>query len=543
MVIGKVPADSSVKKTSFPVHEAQSTTSIRRVLVITELLSVIFMHCVMENENQSHSADVWPWSLRLSEGPSRWYPRLSGKEAPLLLTHVCRGWRRTAIDTPQLWTYLHLDISDDIGDDSPLPINQLSALKYWMKLSRDFPLSVCFTIGWRNLYGNCDRGDFFGSYGTRFESPFILEIVEELFRHTHRWENIFIYLPEFCLLPFYSSVHRNFPCLKTIELVPTYLADVSGDVARDLSLRSAPELRALALIGPTMDDYVVVPGGLPPRLQSLELNSVDIRFGQRLDGCQLREIVLKDTTVCATDLAKFPIAFPLLEELTVITSFERMPARGGDESIVLERLIKLRLSSYSEDSFPLRFMTAPVLKHMVVKELFEESWVQQNQSFEDDILHFLRRSKAPVELFSYTSAVQTGNDFGTILREMPGLATLKVEGSFLPPEAIKSLIDPMVCPRLVSMYMKGPYSEDANLRLPSVSDITQLIERRCRKIGSESSGEEVEIGGRDREFLQQVSLPVCRDIDVKLRMSRIFQGADVDWMNTYDYDDLYEVSD
>lgn len=485
-----------------------------------------------------------PWSLRLSEGPSRWYPRLSGKDTSLLLTHVCRGWRRTAIDTPQLWTCLHLDLSDDIGDDSPLPINQLSALKYWMKLSQDFPISVCFTVGWRNIYGSCERDEMF-SDGTRYESPFILEFVEEIFRHSHRRENIFIYLPEFCLLPFYSNVHRNLPYLKNFELMPTFLAAVNSGDAKDLSLRSASELRALALAGHTMDDYVVLPGGLSPRLQSLELNSADMRFEPHLDGCQLREIVLKDTTVCATDLAKFPIAFPLLEELTVFTSFERMAARGlgGDESIVLDRLIKLRVCSHSEDSFPLRWITTPALKHMAVKELFEESWGQQNQSFEDDILHFLRRSKAPVESFSYTSALQTGNDFGTILREMPRLVTLKVEGAFLPPEAIKNLIDPMVCPRLVTIYMKGPYSEDANIRLPSVKDLTQLIEGRCRKIGSESSGEEVEIGGRDREFLKQVSLPVYRDTDVKLRACRIFQGADVDWMNTYDYDDLYDLSD
>lgn len=542
MDAGKLPVASNAIKTTSPVHGVQSSSSTRRALAITELLSVIFLHCVTENGNQSHSADVWPWSLRLSEGPSRCYPRLSGKEAPLLLTHVCRGWRRTAVDTPQLWTCLHLDLSDDIGDDSPLPINQLSALKYWMKLSRDFPISVCFTVGWRNIYGSCERDEML-SDGTRYESPFILEFVAELYRHSHRWENIFIYLPESCLLPFYSNVHRNLPYLKTFELIPTFLAAINSGDAKDLSLRSAPELRALALAGHTMDDYVVVPGGLSPRLQALELNSVDMRFEPRLEGCQLREIVLKDTTVCATDLAKFPIVFPLLEELTIITSFERMAARGGDESIVLDRLIKLRLSSHSEDAFPLRWITTPALKHMSVKELFEESWGQQNQSLEDDILHFLRRSKAPVESFSYTSIVQIGNNFDKILREMPSLVMLKVEGAFLPPEAIKTLIDPMVCPRLVSIYMKGPYSEDANLRLPSVSDITQLIEGRCRKIGSKYGGEEVEIGGCDRVNLKQVSLPVYRDTDAKLRLSSIFQSADVDWMNTYDYDDLYDVSD
>ncbi|KAF9058569.1 hypothetical protein BDP27DRAFT_1240621, partial [Rhodocollybia butyracea] len=54
---------------------------IRRIP--SETLGEIFMHCL--------PSDTYPFAVR------------DLKEAPLLMTTICRHWRRVAIDTPGLW--------------------------------------------------------------------------------------------------------------------------------------------------------------------------------------------------------------------------------------------------------------------------------------------------------------------------------------------------------------------------------------------------------------------------------------------------------
>ncbi|KIK44272.1 hypothetical protein CY34DRAFT_80259, partial [Suillus luteus UH-Slu-Lm8-n1] len=52
----------------------------------TEILSLIFLHCLPENSHLS----------------------LTQSTAPVLLTRICRQWREVALDMPRLWCRLHL---------------------------------------------------------------------------------------------------------------------------------------------------------------------------------------------------------------------------------------------------------------------------------------------------------------------------------------------------------------------------------------------------------------------------------------------------
>ncbi|KAF9073402.1 hypothetical protein BDP27DRAFT_1191819, partial [Rhodocollybia butyracea] len=54
----------------------------------TETLAEIFMHCL--------PLDTHPFAVR------------DLGQAPLLLTVICRHWRRIATDTPRLWSSLHI---------------------------------------------------------------------------------------------------------------------------------------------------------------------------------------------------------------------------------------------------------------------------------------------------------------------------------------------------------------------------------------------------------------------------------------------------
>ncbi|KAF9052555.1 hypothetical protein BDP27DRAFT_1242606, partial [Rhodocollybia butyracea] len=61
---------------------------IRRIP--SETLGEIFMHCL--------PSDTHPFAVR------------DMKQAPLLITTICRHWRCVAIDTPILWSSLHVHL-------------------------------------------------------------------------------------------------------------------------------------------------------------------------------------------------------------------------------------------------------------------------------------------------------------------------------------------------------------------------------------------------------------------------------------------------
>lgn len=112
-----------------------SPSSVSRVYGIPELLSAIFLLCVIKNEDGTEHSD---WYLNILERQE--YPRLSGKEAPLLLAHVCQRWRQTALNIPRLWAHIHIHFNDSVWRESWLE-GQLSALRFWMKQSQAAPIS------------------------------------------------------------------------------------------------------------------------------------------------------------------------------------------------------------------------------------------------------------------------------------------------------------------------------------------------------------------------------------------------------------------
>lgn len=61
--------------------------------------------------------------------------KLDFRQAPLVLTHVCREWRMVAQGTPRLWTNVCLA---DYNDKAL----SLSALKVWLSCSEPLPLNV-----------------------------------------------------------------------------------------------------------------------------------------------------------------------------------------------------------------------------------------------------------------------------------------------------------------------------------------------------------------------------------------------------------------
>ncbi|KAJ3756999.1 hypothetical protein EV360DRAFT_84430 [Lentinula raphanica] len=86
-----------------------------------EVLAEIFLHCLPTDRN---------FAIR------------SLDEAPLLLTTICRDWRRVALDTPRLWSTLHVYLPPHLSTQA---ISRRAAgISTWLGRSGTLPLSISF---------------------------------------------------------------------------------------------------------------------------------------------------------------------------------------------------------------------------------------------------------------------------------------------------------------------------------------------------------------------------------------------------------------
>ncbi|KAE9388040.1 hypothetical protein BT96DRAFT_740767, partial [Gymnopus androsaceus JB14] len=83
-------------------------------------------------------SEIFVWCLPSVDSDT--YSVRSLDEAPLLLTTICRDWRRVAIQTPLLWTSLHihhaLNITAEVFDRRTKGIN------LWLERSASLPISI-----------------------------------------------------------------------------------------------------------------------------------------------------------------------------------------------------------------------------------------------------------------------------------------------------------------------------------------------------------------------------------------------------------------
>ncbi|KAG2369802.1 hypothetical protein BDR07DRAFT_1371308 [Suillus spraguei] len=93
----------------------------------TEILSEIFMHCVVPDETQDEHLS----------------PR--AKQAPILLTTICHRWRAVAINLPRLWCKLQLDFRFNGWE------KKSSGYTSWLKRTKACPLSLKLIGSWNNM--------------------------------------------------------------------------------------------------------------------------------------------------------------------------------------------------------------------------------------------------------------------------------------------------------------------------------------------------------------------------------------------------------
>ncbi|KAG5651391.1 hypothetical protein H0H81_008857 [Sphagnurus paluster] len=134
------------------------------------------------------------------------------KEAPLLLTHICRRWREVAFSTPQFWTHLH--VFARFGTDDNLTKKDLisrygEAIKVWLNRASGLPLSISFVTADSEECHEFERDDRLGS------DPHILGIIASFSR---TWFHLNLKVKYQQLTHFSHLTENDVPLLKTIEI-------------------------------------------------------------------------------------------------------------------------------------------------------------------------------------------------------------------------------------------------------------------------------------------------------------------------------------
>lgn len=209
-------------------------------------------------------------------------------------------------------------------------------------------------------------------------------------------------------------------------------------------------------------------------------------------------LVLFAVPFSAHDLARFPFCFPLLEDLSVVTSARTPIATDGPGPgtfVVLDNLTRLRISSSEADFSPVCALTTPVLRHLEIEKDIDYFYLGEEGVVLEEYLRFIRRSQAQLDTFSFTSQRPIDNILSLLLQGMPGLEKLYISGATFSSDTMNVLKNPDICPRLFSIINQGPLIDgDEGVWPLGAKDVLELMEARCKRINGAFSEEEDQDG-------------------------------------------------
>jgi len=130
------------------------------------------------------------------------YPRLSAKEAPLVLCCVSSSWRAIAQYTARLWARFEVNVPDSGAIGSTHNQNRMNALNLWLDRSRNNALSVRIT---HNFVG-------------RISDSCSERLLVALIPHAHRWKDVQFHIPSSSIGPLQDLALGALPMLRSVAL-------------------------------------------------------------------------------------------------------------------------------------------------------------------------------------------------------------------------------------------------------------------------------------------------------------------------------------
>lgn len=170
-----------------------------------ELLSEIFLLCVDDGMDDRNTIHI-----------------------PLLLSKICSRWRSAAINKPQLWSRLFVQLIGATSKMNPALVDT------WLARSGACPLTIY--VFWE-------------------EPPFADRhiVLEKLMDHAERWQTMFFYLPYRAFASF-ESVRGRLLMLKDLSLGTDDEVDLLANISRQTKTKKldmfeiAPRLRSLECV-------------------------------------------------------------------------------------------------------------------------------------------------------------------------------------------------------------------------------------------------------------------------------------------------------
>ncbi|KAJ7058455.1 hypothetical protein C8F01DRAFT_291348 [Mycena amicta] len=118
-------------------------------------------------------------------------------QAPLLLTGICREWRRAAVHTASLWTTIFIRLHDSPKEPPQDPSSQLEYAATWLHRARTLPLSFVL---------QCHHAET----GER--------LLQAIMPYHERWKDISLTLNARALLPLATAWMKEFPKLRSLTV-------------------------------------------------------------------------------------------------------------------------------------------------------------------------------------------------------------------------------------------------------------------------------------------------------------------------------------
>ena len=217
------------------------------------------------------------------------FPRLSIKEAPIVLARVCSTWRSIVLSTPRLWSSFEVEIQG-LGPSALLHDTRLMRrMKLWLERSCCSPLSV------RLVYNSVGR----------VSDDRSTQLLAALVSQARRWKNAHFTLPAASIAKFQSFPPNSFPALRSLTF------KVASGVR---SSPSDPPLNILAMNIPwrqlTGLDLQLEPNNLPTLDEALDILSQTVN----LKYCALQ----LECTWGRRDVRRDKLSLPSLDTLQFI---------------------------------------------------------------------------------------------------------------------------------------------------------------------------------------------------------------------------------
>ncbi|KAJ8078168.1 hypothetical protein PM082_000374 [Marasmius tenuissimus] len=142
------------------------------------------------------------------------------KEPPLLLTTICRTWREIALNTPRLWSALHVCVAyTDINLANPA---LLEGMKLWLDRSGSRPLTLSVSMS--------DYTPSNSPAVTGFNSTPCTALMNLLASYSHRWKTISLdsSVETWHLRPLDQLTRADLPLLESLYIARPGLCDEFG---------------------------------------------------------------------------------------------------------------------------------------------------------------------------------------------------------------------------------------------------------------------------------------------------------------------------